>query len=733
MQKVLTERKEVLTNYADLLRLCRPYIDKDNLHLLRNAVELIIDSYKEPRKKSGELYYNHAHEVAIIVSDEIGLGIPAVVAALMHDIVSSDIKSLEDIKEIFGEEIKEIIKRLLKISKIHAKNTAMQSENFIKLLISLSDDIRVVLIRLADRLAHMRSISVFPEEKQLRLAMESSSLYAPLAHRLGLYKMKTEFEETSMKVLQSDVYHDIAGKLKETKKGRDKYISEFINPLKKELEKNRINCEIKGRPKSIFSIWTKIKKQNVEFNEVYDLFAIRIILDESHTNEKADCWKVYSIITDLYRPNPNRLRDWISTPKPNGYESLHTTVIGNDGKWVEVQIRTVRMNEIAENGYAAHWKYKSKSAKLSTDKWLANIRKTIENTVDKELNLLANSKMELYSGEVFIFTPQGDLKKLPSSSSVLDFAFSIHGKVGSACTGAKVNGRIVPFKHKLTTGDTVEIITSKNQLPKSDWLNYVVTKKAISRIKRLLKDNEYKLAKEGKEILQRKLTQWKAHTSADAIHKLTNVLKLKDSIELYQMVGEGKIDFPEIKKIIFDEKVQSEYFHENIIKESSEDIVNKTISSTSDYLIIDNHIDKIDYSLAKCCNPIFGDKVFGFVTIGRGTKIHRVNCPNAKEMVLRYPYRLVKVRWPHSSGKSGYPVNVRVTGIDDFGIINNISKVVSDELDMKVRSINIDTSDGMFEGNITVIVNDTSHLDLLIKKLLKIKGVLKANRMDENN
>jgi len=727
----IKKNREAINNYSSLLNICKPYISKDNLPLLRTGYEIVLEAYKDKTMKYGEQYYYHALEVANIVADEIGLGIPSVVTAMMHDIYSVNDLLVNKLEESGLKQVKAILDGLQKISAVKIKNSGIQSENYIKLLLSLSDDIRVILIRLADRLAHMRSIELFDEDKQIQLAMESSGLYAPLAHRLGLYRIKTELEEISMKIVEPEIYHDIARKLKETRTIRNNYINGIIEPLNTELEKHSINCEIKGRPKSISSIWNKIKKQSVEFEEVYDLFAIRIILKMESNNEKADCWKAYSIVTDLFRPNPNRLRDWISSPKANGYESLHTTVVGPDGKWVEIQIRTERMDEIAEKGYAAHWKYKSSSARTTTDKWLVKLKESIDNPDTGSAKESGSSKLELYSDEIFIFTPMGDLKKLPYGSSVLDFAFSIHGDVGSKCTGAKVNGKIVPFKHKLKNGDMVEIRISKNQLPKPDWLNYVITNKAKSRIKRLLKDREFDLAKDGKELLLRKFSQWKIDISADPIHKLVNLLKLKNSLELYQMVGEEKIDLPEIKRLLTSETIQQEHVFDSIIPESAEDIIKRTVSKTSDFLVIDNNIDRVDYQLAGCCNPIFGDKVFGFVTIGRGTKIHRLNCPNAKEMVSRYPYRIVKVKWTGVSDSSGYLASVKITGIDDFGILNNITKVVGDEMDMKVRSINVDTKDGLFEGNLTVMVKDKGHLDLLIKKIYKIKGVLNAMRLDE--
>lgn len=717
--------------YADLLRLCRPILDKDNIILLRKSVELAKDILEQKGKLSDKNFFNYTISVSKILTQELNLGISSVIAGILHNIKIDDINQGDNIAGLFGKEVEEIIKGLTKISKINTKNTVIQSDNFIKLIVSLSDDIRVVLVQIAGRLAFMRSFGQIVINNPVDLAMESEYLYAPLAHRLGLYKIKTELEDISMKILHPELYKNIAKKLNETKEIRNKYISEFIQPLNKELKKNGIVCEIKGRPKSISSIWAKMNRQSVEFEEVYDLFAIRIIPKTINLNEKAVCWNVYSIVTDLYKPNPNRLRDWISAPKPNGYESLHTTVLGQEKRWVEVQVRTKRMDEIAEIGYAAHWKYKNGNSISKSDGFLSKIREALDRPEDNGIDVGRNSKMELYTNEVFIFTPLQELKKLPANSSVLDFAFSIHGDVGASCSGGKVNGKMVPIKHKLQTGDTVEIFTSKNQFPKSDWLNYVVTRKASSRIKRLLKDREYKLAKVGKELLLRKFAQWKPESSADIIHKVVNALKLKDSLELYQLAGEGKISIPEIRKIVFEEVKAPSLLHDNLIPDSAEDIITRTITETKDYIVIDDNIDRVDFKLSKCCNPIFGDRVFGFVTIGRGTKIHRINCPNANDMMRRYPYRVVKVKWTDTSAKTSYPVNINVTGKDDIGILNYITKVISDELNMKVRSIKIDSKDGMFEGYLIVMVNDTGHLDQLIKKLTKVKGVMKASRMDD--
>ncbi len=668
--------------------------------------------------------------IARIVLEELGLGAPSVLATLLT--FQNVIAPLPE-KELsgrFGESVAALVQGLRKIAGLNTSKTSIHTENFIFLLLGLSADTRVILIKLAERLHATREIEELDNSAQKELAREIADLYAPIAHRLGLYRIKTQFEEFSMKILYPEEHGDIARKLSETREDREKYIGDFNKPLITRLQKAGYECEVKGRSKSIYSIWKKMKTQGVDFDEVYDLFAIRVILNNPGNNEKADCWQVYSIVTDEYQPNPNRLRDWISTPKPNGYESLHTTVIGPEGKWVEVQIRTKRMDEIAEVGHAAHWKYKESKEGSESDDWLGRLRQSLETSLGAKPNT-PDSKKELYSDQIFVFTPQGDLIKLRSGSVILDFAFAVHTNVGYHCTGAKVNGKIVPLRHKLVNGDQVEVLTAAQQKPTSDWLNIVKSSKARARIKRVLKEAVYQNAEEGKDTLKRKFEQWRVKYDVTTIHKLVSRFGLKNALELYQRVAENKIDLAEMKNYLRD-KDPAEYLREKTLGDKSIESFKKTILQSEDYLIIDDSLDNVEYSMAKCCNPIFGDEVFGFVRVVGGTSIHRQDCPNAEQMITRYPYRILKVRWTAKHGdKAHYTVNIRISGVDDIGIVNEISKVISSDLKVNMQSMNVSSSDGFFTGLLTLVVLDKKHLDIIIRRLLKVKGVLSAKRSDE--
>ena len=665
-----------------------------------------------------------------ILVTELGLGLPSVIVAVLWKSMSY-LPLTEETKEEYGEEVKGLLSGLSKINNLDTSKTDIHSENFIQLIISLSPDVRLVMIKLAERICTVRMIKEFNNSDQLRISREVSTLYGPVAHRLGLYRIKTEFEEIGMKYLHSNDYKHIAEKLNETKRSRDLYIESFVEPLESELLKRGYKCEVKGRPKSIHSIWGKMKSQEVDFEEVYDLFAIRIIMDGKLENEKADCWQVYSLVTDQYQPNPNRLRDWISSPKPNGYESLHTTVIGPGGKWVEVQIRTRRMDEVAEMGHAAHWKYKENKESDRSDDWLGRIRNALLTPDQSDEFGDTKAKTELYSNQIYIFTPKNDLIKIKASATVLDFAFAIHTKVGYHCTGAKVNGRIVPIKHELINGDLIEILTSAQQKPKVAWLKIVKTSKAKSRIKRVLKEAEFENADVGKDTLKRKFEQWKVKYDVSTIHRLVNYLKFNDALQLYQAIYDGKVDLQNVKDFLKD-KTPAEIIKEKIIPGKNIENFAKSTIKQEDCLIIDELFDRIDFKLSKCCNPIFGDEVFGFITVMEGTKIHRVNCPNAKQMIKRYPYRVVKVRWTEQHGDdSQYTVNTTVTGIDDIGILNEISKVISSDLRVNMRAMNITTSDGFFSGKITLVVADKNHLETVMVKVRQVKGVLNVQRSDE--
>lgn len=725
------ENKLILNQYRKLLRTCKPSIQKGDKKQIRLAFEMALDAHKEQRRKSGEPYILHPLEVAQIVAGEIGLGAASIVCALLHDVVEDTGITLENIEMEFGKPIAKIVDGLTKISDLYVfdENTSIQAENFRKMLLTLADDVRVILIKLADRLHNMRTMDSMPEHKQIKIASETKYLYAPLAHRLGLYNLKSELEDLSMKYTNSDVYKTIADKLNATKTTRKKFINEFINPIVKKLKQVNFGFqyEIKGRPKSIFSIWNKMQKQKIDFEQVYDLFAIRIIIDSDGKNEKADCWRVYSIVTDIYDPNINRLRDWVSTPKANGYESLHTTVMSNIGKWVEVQIRTKRMNEIAEKGYAAHWKYKDGKNDNSMDLWLERIRSILENPTENALDFIDDFKMDLYDEELFVFTPKGDLKKMKKGSTALDFAFEIHTDIGMSCIGAKVNHKIVPISHQLLNGDQVEILTSKIQKPKPDWLSIVVTGKAKHKIKSVLNESKKAEATLGKETLLRKLKSWKIEFSDILMNKLLKEFGFKQALDFYYAIAIEKITTAKIKKFLQSkpkkESLKNSLISTPILKENKKD-------ST---LIIDNNnnLNGVYYELAPCCKPIPGDKIFGYVSNQGKIKIHRVNCPNAVDLLSKHNYRVIKTRWHEKENKApAYLSGIHITGLDDVGIISNITHVISDQEHLNMRSISVESKDGVFEGEILVYVKSTYHLTNLMNQLKKIKGILKASRFD---
>jgi guanosine-3',5'-bis(diphosphate) 3'-pyrophosphohydrolase len=723
------EKQQILKAYRALLRACRPNIPAGDKKQIRLAFDMAMEAHKEMRRKSGEPYILHPLAVAQIVAEEIGLGTVAIVCALLHDTVEDTYLTLDDVEKNFGKKAASIIDGLTKIAGVFDQGSSLQAENFRKMLLTLSDDIRVILIKLADRLHNMRTLDSMPREKQLKIASETAYLYAPLAHRLGLYAIKIELEDLAMKYTEPEIYQDISNKIQETKRERTRFINEFIDPIKDELEKQEIKFEIKGRSKSVHSIWNKMKKQGVGFEEIYDIFAIRIIIDTSEEEEKAICWRVYSVVTDFYHPNPDRLRDWISTPKANGYESLHTTVMGPNGKWVEVQIRSRRMDEIAEKGFAAHWKYKESAAETAIDEWIKKIRELLENPESNAIDFLDDFKLNLFAEEIFVFTPTGELKTLPGSATALDFAFDIHTALGSRCIGAKVNHKLVPLSHVLHSGDQVEILTSNKQTPKEDWLKFVVTAKAKTRIKNALKDEKRRVAEEGKEILQRKLRHLKIDFSTDNIHELLAYYKIPSSLELFYRIATGVIDVQDLKEFANDKgrlKVKAVTPKHEVL--SLEQVV-RSVRGSSDMLVLGENLDHIDYKLSPCCNPIPGDDVFGFITINEGIKIHRVNCPNAIQLMSNYAYRIVKARWTNQK-EIAFLAGIRLTGIDEVGVVNKISKVISSELKVNMRSLNIDSKDGMFEGTIMLFVHSTEHLTKLMKKLGEVHGILKVSRVD---
>ncbi|MDD4645982.1 MAG: RelA/SpoT family protein [Bacteroidales bacterium] len=670
-------------------------------------------------------------ELIPIITGELGLGDTSHAACLLTVPYNRDWLTAAQVEENFCLPMVNILVGLKKIEKLNTTRTKIHADKFIQLLLSISDDVRVILIKTGMRLQELRSADELTDEARLKLAQEAGDLYAPIAHRLGLYQIKNEFEEASMKNLLPDIHRDISRHLAETRSNRDEYIEKFIKPLANELKSKGYLCDIKGRTKSIPSIWRKMVSQAVEFDEVYDLFAIRIILKNPSENEKADCWQVYSIVTDLYQPNPNRLRDWISSPKPNGYESLHTTVIGQEGRWVEVQIRTQRMDVIAEKGHAAHWRYKENNGDTEGAEWLSEIRDALETIREPEKVVESKAKNELYSDQIYIFTPKGDLLKLKAGSTVLDFAFAVHSDVGYHCTGAKVNNQMVPIRQKLVNGDQVEVTVSQQQKPKIDWLNWVSSSIAKSRIKRFLNEANYQDADIGKEILARKLSQWKIKPDVSTLQRIVNWLNLKDALELYQQISESKIELASIRDFLKD-KAPSEILKDKIVSPKTVDGLVKVTSQSQDYLVIDDSLGNVDYKLSKCCNPIFGDEVFGFVTVHEGTKIHRVSCSNARQMIERYPYRVVKVRWTDSHGATaGFTINLQITGKDNIAVVNEISKIIASDLKVSMRSMNLVSKDGQFEGTYTLIVQVRPHLETIMNRIRRTKGVLSIRRSDE--
>lgn len=724
------ERKEILHRYKLLINACKRRLEKGDKEIIRKAFEVAVESHKEMRRKSGEPYIYHPIAVAQICAEEIGLGTTGIVCALLHDTVEDTDLTLEDVKGLFGEKVSQIINGLTKISGVIDNTSSIQAENFRKVLLTMSEDIRVILIKLADRLHNMRTLEHMKREKQMKIASETLFLYAPLAHRLGLNNIKTELEDLGLKYTNAEGYYDIAVKLQETEPERKRFVQKFIEPLKEILGEQGFKFKIFGRPKSIFSIYNKTKTKGVAFEEIYDLFAIRIVIDTPLDQEKSDCWKVYSIITDFYHPSPERLRDWISTPKSNGYESLHTTVMGPEGKWVEVQIRTVRMDELAEKGYAAHWKYKDAAADKESklENWLQRIREMLENPDPNALEFMDDFKLNLFSDELFAFTPKGDMKTLPVGATALDFAFEIHTKVGEQCIGAKVNFKLVPLSYELKSGDQVEILTSNKQTPKEDWLGYVITAKAKSKIKSSLKDQRKKVAEEGREIMERKFYKNKLDFTLQNVNDFCQFLKIPSSQELFYRAALGNVDQKEIKEYI--------RYKNNPVKpgrKSNAPKIEQLVTNargSSDMLVIGDDMQKLDYKLSPCCNPIPGDDVFGFITIGEGIKIHRVNCPNAIKLLSNYAYRVVKAKWMNDQLIS-FLAGIKIIGTDELGLVNNITKIISSENNVNMRSIKFDTDDGLFEGTIMVYVHDTKHLNHLMDILKKVKGVTKVERIDE--
>jgi len=715
--------------YRNLLKSLESFVSDSDRQKIKEIIRSSVSSGGYQSDVFGENQLFRSLHTALIVSEEIGLKGAAPVAVLLSQSVIEGHFSTDYIRETFGDDVAGIIHGLQRIQELYAKNAAVETDNFRKLLLSFAEDVRVILIMIADRLYLMRIAKHLNEEQILKISAEASYLYAPLSHRLGLYTIKSELEDLALKFQDREMYDYIARKINETKRSRDQYIAEFIKPVETKLNELRLNFDIKGRTKSIYSIRNKLMKQKLDFEDIYDLFAVRIILNTPVEKEKAECWQVYSIITDMYQPNPKRLKDWLSIPKSNGYESLHATVMGPHGKWVEVQIRSKRMDEIAERGYAAHWKYKGIKAENGLDEWMNNVREALENKDLPPGDLIRDFKMDLYDDEIFVFTPKGDLFKLPRNATVLDFAFAIHTKLGSKCVSAKINGKNVTIKHRLQSGDQVDIQTSQNQTPKQDWLNFAVTSKARVKIKQTLKEQAARQVEFAKELLSRRFKNRKIEEDDSRLMRLIKKKGFKTVTDFYAAIAAEKLDV----NTIIDQYIELEEKERETADHINRSVENYNVhtpvepfSSQEDVLLIDRNLTGIDYGLAKCCNPIYGDEIFGFVS-SKGIKIHRFNCPNAPSMFNRYGYRIIQSRWAGKSA-STYPVTLKIIGNDDIGIVTNITSVISKENGMMLRSIRVDPSDGLFQGTLTVMLSDTAAMNNLIKKIQSIKGVKQINR-----
>lgn len=735
-EDIKKENAAIAKEYKELLKISYRTLSAADKKIIRKAFDVAVDAHKDQRRKSGEAYIFHPISVAKIVASEIGLDATSIAAALLHDVVEDcENYNISDIEQLFGETIARIVNGLTKISSLKKdKDISLQAENFRKMLLTLNDDVRVIIIKIADRLHNMQTIHSLREDKQIKIASETLYIYAPLAHKIGLYNIKSELEDLALKYTQPEVYDSILLKMKESKEEQDLYIKEISTILEGALNKERIKYEIKGRPKSIFSIRRKMQKQGVSFEEVYDKFAVRIIYKSGLKNEKFLAWKIYSIVTDFFRPNPTRLRDWISSPKSTGYEALHITVMGPKGRWVEVQIRSERMNEIAEKGYAAHYKYKEGDANNdeNLESWIGKLQEVMDNPSANAVDFVEEFKLNLYAKEIFVFTPDGDLKSLPKEATPLDFAFSIHTEVGLKTRGAKVNGKLVPLSHTLHSGDQVSIITSDNAKPNSNWLDYATTARARSKIKSSLREEKKLIGEDGKEILRRKLKQLKISLNERSINELVNYFKLQTSLDLFYRVGIGSIDNSMLKKFAASRSNVLVSFIKNKIQrkksQSTENIDNDEITSKYDMLVFGKEEEKLNYKVASCCNPIPGDKVFGFLSIKEGIKVHKKNCPNALSLQSNYAYRIILAKWIDSS-QQVFRAVIKLTGIDEKGLVNDITKLISANMNVNIKSIKFDSDSGTFHGEIAVEVNNTSFVSKLMERLKKINGIEKVTRV----
>ncbi|MEM0577477.1 RelA/SpoT family protein [Flavobacterium polysaccharolyticum] len=729
------ENKAIAHEYKELLRISYQTLTPADKKLIRKAFDVAVDAHKDQRRKSGEAYIFHPIAVAKIVASEIGLGATSIAAALLHDVVEDTPITVHDIEKLFNPKVAQLVEGLTKISLVQKDlNASIQAENFRKMILTLNDDVRVILIKLADRLHNMQTMDSMREDKQTKIASETLYIYAPLAHRLGLYNIKTKLEDLGLKYTEPEIYNEIVSKIKETKEEQDAYINDISEVLKNSLNKEEINYIIKGRPKSIYSIRRKMRAQNVSFDEVYDKFALRIVYKSEPNEEKFLAWKIYSIVTDHYRPSPSRLRDWISSPKSTGYEALHITVMGPRGRWVEVQVRSERMDEIAEKGYAAHYKYKNGATEESgLDVWLNLLREALENSETNAVDFVEDFKMNLYSKEIFVFTPKGEIKSLPKGATSLDFAFSIHSELGIRTRGTRVNGKLVPLNYELKSGDQIEVITSQYQKPTANWLDYVTTSRAKTKIKNVLNENTKKIGEEGKEILTRKLKHLKINLNESVTNELVNFFKLKTSLDLYYRIGIGAIENQQLKDFAAKKSNTIINFFKNKIKRNQKntadiDIHKPEINTNYDLLVFGTEHDKLDYKLAPCCNPIPGDDVFGFITINEGIKVHKKDCPNAIGMQSNYAYRIMSAKWIDSTQEE-FKALLDITGMDVLGLTNQLTKVISNNMHVNIQSISLSTNAGLFHGQVAVIVQNNTILKKMINNIKKIDGIEKVTRV----
>ena len=726
------ENKEIAKEYKKLLRISYQTLTPKDKKLIRSAFDVAVDAHKDQRRKSGEAYIFHPIAVAKIVASEIGLDAISIASALLHDVVEDTPYTLNDIERMFGETVARIVDGLTKISHLKKdKNISQQAENFRKMLLTLHDDVRVIIIKIADRYHNMLTMDAMPEHKQVKIASETLYIYAPLAHRIGLYNIKTELEDLSLKYTEPEVYYDIQGKIQDTEEEKQAYINAFTKVIENSLDEEGLNYYIKGRMKSIFSIRRKMVKQNIAFDEVYDKFAIRIIYKSDRKNEKFIAWKIYSIVTDHFTPNPVRLRDWITSPKSTGYEALHITVMGPEGKWVEVQIRSERMHEIAEKGYAAHFKYKhGEQNEQGIEQWLNRLQEALENSNGNAVDFVEEFKLNLYSKEIFVFTPQGELKSLPKGATPLDFAFHIHTEVGMRTRGAKVNGKLVPLNSRLQSGDQVEIMTSESAKPNQNWLDYANTARARAKIKSSLREEKKEIAEEGKEMLRRKLKSQKVNLNEDVVNKMVNYFKLKTSLDLFFRVGNGAIDNQKIKDFASSYNNAFLNFFKSKIRRKNvpDDIDREEITHNYDMLVFGQEEDKLSYKLAKCCNPIPGDSVFGFLSVSDGIKVHKKDCPNAIQLQSNYAYRIMSAKWIDSTQEE-FTVDIKITGIDNLGLVNEITNIISDNMHVNMRNLNFSAGGGTFTGKITLVVKNNNILKKLINNLKQIGGIDKVVRV----